>query len=47
MISVYFLLLPDTLLMDVAGPAEVFRLANQQLRARDRQQKRLCKPAPQ
>jgi transcriptional regulator GlxA family with amidase domain len=34
MISVCFLLLPGTLIMDVAGPAEVFRLANQHLEAR-------------
>ncbi len=50
MISVYFLLLPDTLLMDVAGPAEVFRLANQQLRARGRQEKfalHFISPEPQ
>src|SRR5690606_16803377 len=33
MISVCFLLLPGTLIMDVAGPAEVFRLANQHLEA--------------
>ncbi len=33
MITVCFLLLPDTLIMDVAGPAEVFRLANRHLTA--------------
>ncbi|MEX8493893.1 DJ-1/PfpI family protein, partial [Sphaerotilus sp.] len=32
MIDVLFLVLPDTLLLDVAGPAEAFRLANQALR---------------
>jgi transcriptional regulator GlxA family with amidase domain len=31
MIDVYFVVLPDTLLLDLAGPAEAFRLANQQL----------------
>jgi transcriptional regulator GlxA family with amidase domain len=31
MIDVYFLVLPDTLLLDLAGPAEALRLANQQL----------------
>ena len=30
-IDVLFLVLPDTLLLDLAGPAEAFRLANQQL----------------
>jgi transcriptional regulator GlxA family with amidase domain len=30
-IDVLFLLLPATLLLDVAGPAEAFRLANQRL----------------
>jgi len=34
MITVCFLLLPGTLIMDVAGPAEVFRLANQHLEAK-------------
>lgn len=34
MIDVVFLVLPDTLLLDLAGPAEAFRLANQQLRRR-------------
>ena len=28
--NVWFLVLPDTLLLDIAGPAEAFRLANQQ-----------------
>lgn len=36
MITVCFLLLPDTLIMDVAGPAEVFRLANQHLASRSK-----------
>ncbi len=32
MIDVVFLVLPDSLLLDLAGPAEAFRLENQQLR---------------
>lgn len=36
MIDVCFLVLADTLLLDLAGPAEAFRLANQQLRRRGR-----------
>lgn len=32
MIDVLFVVLPDTLLLDIAGPAEAFRLANQHLR---------------
>ena len=36
MIDVLFLVLPDTLLLDLAGPAEAFRLANQQLRRQGR-----------
>ena len=36
MIDVLFLVLPETLLLDLAGPAEAFRLANQQLEARGR-----------
>ena len=36
MIDVLFLVLPDSLLLDLAGPAEAFRLANQQLRHADR-----------
>ena len=36
MIEVLFLVMPETLLLDLAGPAEVFRLANQQLAARGR-----------
>lgn len=36
MIDVLFLVLPDTLLLDIAGPAEAFRLANQALRRRGR-----------
>ena len=35
-IELLFLVLPDTLLLDLAGPAEAFRLANQQLEARGR-----------
>jgi transcriptional regulator GlxA family with amidase domain len=34
MIDVLFLVLPDTLLLDIAGPAEAFRLTNQALRRR-------------
>jgi len=34
MIEVLFVVLPDTLLLDLAGPAETFRLANQQLARR-------------
>jgi len=37
MIDVLFLVLPDTLLLDLAGPAEAFRLANQALELRHRQ----------
>ena len=33
-IDVLFLVLPETLLLDLAGPAETFRLANQQLQRR-------------
>src|SRR4051794_36688741 len=33
-IDVFFLVLPETLLLDLAGPAETFRLANQQLQRR-------------
>jgi transcriptional regulator GlxA family with amidase domain len=36
MIDVLFLVLPDSLLLDLAGPAEAFRLANQALRRRGR-----------
>ena len=36
MIDVLFLVLPETLLLDLVGPAEAFRLANQQLAARGR-----------
>jgi len=36
MIDVVFLVLPDSLLLDLAGPAEAFRLANQQLVRIDR-----------
>lgn len=34
MIDIVFVLLPDTLLLDLAGPAEAFRLANQHLARR-------------
>jgi transcriptional regulator GlxA family with amidase domain len=34
MIQVLFVLLPDTLLLDLSGPAETFRLANRHLRLR-------------
>jgi transcriptional regulator GlxA family with amidase domain len=34
LIDVLFLVLPDSLLLDLAGPAEAFRLANQQLHHR-------------
>lgn len=34
MIDIVFLVLPQTLLLDLAGPAEAFRLANQQRQAR-------------
>ena len=36
MIAILFLVLPETLLLDLVGPAEAFRLANQQLEARGR-----------
>lgn len=36
MIDVLFVVLPDTLLLDLAGPAEAFRIANQQLLQRGR-----------
>jgi len=36
MIEVVFVVLPDTLLLDLAGPAEAFRLANQALAQRGR-----------
>ena len=32
MVDVLFVVLPDTLLLDLAGPAEACRLANQALR---------------
>jgi transcriptional regulator GlxA family with amidase domain len=35
-IDVLFVILPETLLLDLAGPAEAFRLANQRLRQRGR-----------
>ncbi len=37
MIEVLFLVMPETLLLDLVGPAEALRLANQQLEARGRQ----------
>ncbi|MFM8898786.1 MAG: hypothetical protein ACKOF9_02405 [Burkholderiales bacterium] len=36
MIPLLFVLLPDTLLLDLAGPAETFRLANRHLLSRKR-----------
>ncbi len=36
MIDVLFVILPETLLLDLAGPAEAFRIANQRLRGRGR-----------
>ncbi len=36
MIDVLFVILPETLLLDLAGPAEAFRIANQRLRLRGR-----------
>ena len=36
MIDILFLVLPETLLLDLVGPAEAFRLANQQLAGRGR-----------
>jgi transcriptional regulator GlxA family with amidase domain len=36
MIDLLFIVLPDTLLLDLAGPAEAFRLANQWLQRRKR-----------
>lgn len=35
-VRLLFVVLPDTLLLDLAGPAEAFRLANQQLQRRGR-----------
>jgi transcriptional regulator GlxA family with amidase domain len=35
-IDVLFVILPETLLLDLAGPAEAFRIANQRLRQRGR-----------
>jgi transcriptional regulator GlxA family with amidase domain len=35
-IDVLFVILPETLLLDLAGPAEAFRIANQRLRSRGR-----------
>jgi transcriptional regulator GlxA family with amidase domain len=35
-IDVLFVILPETLLLDLAGPAEAFRIANQRLRRRGR-----------
>ncbi|HYE71349.1 MAG TPA: AraC family transcriptional regulator, partial [Aquabacterium sp.] len=36
-VDVLFIVLPDTLLLDLAGPAEAFRLANQALARRGRE----------
>ncbi|MDP4301956.1 GlxA family transcriptional regulator [Leptothrix discophora] len=36
LVDVLFVVLPDTLLLDLAGPAEAFRLANQNLARQDR-----------
>ncbi|MEK8053458.1 helix-turn-helix domain-containing protein [Ideonella sp. DXS22W] len=50
MIDVLFVVLPDTLLLDLAGPAEAFRLANQALARRGRPaafRLRYAGPAPQ
>jgi transcriptional regulator GlxA family with amidase domain len=49
-IDVIFVVLPDTLLLDLAGPAEAFRLANQALRAQRRPEAfrlRYAGPRPQ
>ncbi len=49
MIDVLFIVLPDTLLLDLAGPAEAFRLANQALARRGQPaafQLRYAGPAP-
>jgi transcriptional regulator GlxA family with amidase domain len=50
MIDVLFVVLPDTLLLDLAGPAEAFRLANQALARRGRPaafRLRYAGPSPQ
>lgn len=48
MIDVLFIVLPDTLLLDLAGPAEAFRLANQALRRRGQPEVfHLCYAGPQ
>lgn len=48
MVDILFLVLPDTLLLDIAGPAEAFRLANQALRRRGQPEAfRLCYAGPQ
>lgn len=50
MIDVLFIVLPDTLLLDLAGPAEAFRLANQALARRGQPARfhlRYAGPAPQ
>lgn len=50
MVDVLFLVLPDTLLLDLAGPAEAFRLANQALQRQGRPalfHLRFAGPAPQ
>jgi transcriptional regulator GlxA family with amidase domain len=50
MVDVLFIVLPDTLLLDLAGPAEAFRLANQALQRRgqaDAFRLRYAGPQPQ
>jgi transcriptional regulator GlxA family with amidase domain len=50
MIDVLFLILPGTLLLDIAGPAEAFRLANKQLQQRGQEPKfrlRYAGPVPE
>jgi transcriptional regulator GlxA family with amidase domain len=42
MTDVIFIVLPGTLLLDLAGPAEAFRLANQQLAKRGRPPPTVC-----
>jgi transcriptional regulator GlxA family with amidase domain len=49
-IDVLFVILPETLLLDLAGPAEAFRMANQRLRQRGRKpafRLRFVGPEPQ
>ncbi|WP_395698751.1 GlxA family transcriptional regulator [Aquabacterium sp.] len=48
-VDVLYVVLPDTLLLDLAGPAEAFRLANQALQRRGRAplfRQRYCGPLP-